>query len=253
MNIDFPKKIHLPALRALWREAFSDSEAFLDCFFKTAFAPKRCRCVWLGDELAAALYWFDFSYNGGRVAYIYAVATARAHQGKGICTSLMKNTHSHLKSLGYDVAVLVPGSEKLFRFYEKIGYKTCVYIDEFESKPSEKAVRIRKIETDEYKILRSLLLPTGSVIQENEALDFLTTQAELYAGDNFLLTARKEEDRLFGIELLGNTDIASDILFTLGAKEGKFRAPDGNKPFAMSLALSEKAHTPPSYFGLAFD
>ena len=253
MNIDSPKKFHTPALRALWREAFSDSEDFLDSFFETAFSPERCRCAWLGDELVAALYWFDSSYDGGRVAYIYAVATARAHQGKGLCTSLMKSAHCHLKSLGYDFAVLVPGSKELFRFYEKMRYQTSGYVREFECKPSEKAVKLRKIEIDEYRTLRRLLLPEGSVIQENEALDFLKRQAELYAGEDFLLTARKEEGRLFGIELLGNKSVAPDILFTLGAKEGKFRTPDGNIPFAMSLSLNEKAHTPPSYFGIAFD
>ena len=51
MTIDAPKKQDIPALKALWQEAFGDEEAFLDCFFSTAFSPKRCRCVTLSGPV----------------------------------------------------------------------------------------------------------------------------------------------------------------------------------------------------------
>ena len=55
MNIDVPRKGQIPALRALWREAFGDSDAFLDTFFATGFSPDRCRCIVEGGEAQAAL------------------------------------------------------------------------------------------------------------------------------------------------------------------------------------------------------
>ena len=52
-------------------------------------------------------------------------------------------------------------------------------------------------------------------------------------------------------ELLGNVHAAPSILTAFGEKEGVFRTPGGEKPFAMYRALSELE--PPAYFGFAFD
>jgi hypothetical protein len=77
MNINAPTLDLIPALRGLWKEAFGDSDDFLDMFWRTAFSYDRCRCVTVDGEVAAALYWFDCECRGERVAYIYAVATAK--------------------------------------------------------------------------------------------------------------------------------------------------------------------------------
>ena len=122
MNIDQPQTRDLPGLRQLWQEAFGDGDAFLDAFFQTGFAPSRCRCLYFSGDLAAALYWFDCTWENKKVAYLYAVATKKAYRGRGLCTALMEDTHRHLQDLGYHGAALVPGNEKLFTLYEKMGY-----------------------------------------------------------------------------------------------------------------------------------
>ena len=45
-----------------------------------------------------------------RIAYIYAVATAKKFQRKGICHKLMEETHKDLSAYGYEGAILVPGN-----------------------------------------------------------------------------------------------------------------------------------------------
>ena len=100
MIIDNPTPSQIPALRSLWREAFGDSDEFLDIFMDTAFSLDRCRCVTIGGNVVAALYWFNCSFTDMPVAYIYAVATAYEYRGQGICQRLMSDTHSHLSSLG---------------------------------------------------------------------------------------------------------------------------------------------------------
>ena len=91
-------------------------------------------------EIAAALYWFDCDlphwaspteFSVRKLAYLYAVATAKAHQGQGLCRALMENTHEHLRQLGYDGCILSPQSEGLFTMYGKLGYTTCGHILEF--------------------------------------------------------------------------------------------------------------------------
>ena len=120
MTIDSPKIDQLPQLRALWKEAFGDTDAYLDSFFTLGFSPERCRCMTEDGQVSAALYWFDCSCQGARLAYLYAVATAENRRGVGLCRLLMDNTHAHLKKAGYAGAILVPASASLRQMYEKI-------------------------------------------------------------------------------------------------------------------------------------
>ena len=86
MIIDQPTAAQQRQLRALWQEAFGDSDEYLDIFFGTAFSPNRCRCVAIEGKVVAALYWLDCACRGRKLAYIYAVATAKTHRGQGIAS-----------------------------------------------------------------------------------------------------------------------------------------------------------------------
>lgn len=253
MNINEPLQAHIPLLRRLWREAFGDTEDFLNTFFATAFRTDHCRCVMVNDEVIAALYWFDCLHMNRPIAYLYAVATAEEYRGQGICHKLISDTHLHLKKLGYEGAILVPGNKKLFSFYESMGYQNCSHIQEFDCIGNAKTLPLYRIEKDAYARLRRKLLPHGGVIQENTNLDFLQTQAKFYAGPGFLLAARADGDTLYGIELLGNASFAPGIVQALGYIKGVFRTPGNGMPFAMFIPLGDSNSLPPSYFGLAFD
>lgn len=253
MIIDAPKPTHLSARHALWREAFGDTDEFLDAFEKTAFSPHRCLCIWEGDEILAALYWFDVMLEGKRLAYLYAIATAKAHRGKGLCRRLMTHAHTHLKTSGYAGSLLVPSTPDLFAFYEKLGYRTCSHIGELSCEASTETASLRVLSTKEYEAIRRALLPTNGVLQENESIAFLETMASFYAGDGFLLAARREGDVLHGIELLGDVQNAPTVLASLGCTKGVFRIPVGDRPFAMYHPLDNTPLSSPIYFGLALD
>jgi len=252
MQIIFPDTPHIDLLKALWKEAFGDSEEFIEGFFSSAFGFDRCLCAVENKEVMGMLYWFDCSYNDKQIAYIYSVATSKAHRGKKICHKLMDYTHNYLKDKGYSGTILVPGSEELFGFYESMGYKTSCYVREFSYSAGEE-VKVYRINKDEYAQLRRKLLPESGIIQENENIDFLDTQAEFYKGDGFLLAADKEDDILSGVEFLGDEKKAPGIIAALGCKTGKFRMPGKEKPFAMFYPFNNEYNSLPEYFGLAFD
>ncbi len=252
MKITNPTLQQIPRLRALWQEAFGDDDSFLDSFFSEAFGRKRCRCVTVDGKIVAMLYWFDCEYANKPIAYIYAVATAEGYRGQGICNKLMKDTHKHLRNLGYTGAVLVPGSEALFKFYERMGYKTCCYAKKFGCSAENKGVVLTQISKDEYAGLRRRLLPENAVIQEKESLDFLETQADFYKAENLLLTAYTENGFLNCIEFLGNAEMASGAVYALRCKEGIFFTSGDDFPFAMYYPL-DNSDSYPSYFGLAFN
>lgn len=253
MNINKPLLSQIPELRTLWKEAFGDTDEFLDIFFKKAFHPDRCRCITVDKHVVAVLYWFDCIYEDKPIAYIYAVATAKSHRGQGLCQKLMADTHLHLAKHGYEGAILVPGNKELFDFYKKIGYQTSCYLRKFQCDAASEDLPLYSIDKEEYARLRKFLLPPGSVIQEHKNLDFLETQAKFYMGHGFILTAYGEKDVLHGIELLGDISAAPAIIHTLGYKKGFFRTVGNQIPFAMYYPLEGSTLLPPSYFGFAFD
>lgn len=256
MTIDKPVSGHISRLWDLWREAFGDSGEFLDAFFTTAYSPDRCRCVTESGNITAAVYWFDCEVQGRKIAYLYALATAIKHRGRGIAHRLMEEVHTLLAQQGYEGIILVPGTQALRGFYESLGYHSCTKITEFVCTGAAEEVQLRRVTPEEYakerRDLFSLLEPNG-VIQEKENLAFLQTQAELYIGQNFLLAARSEGDTLIGMELLGDPQTAPGILQTLGYARGTFRTRGNETDFAMYRPLGSSTLPAPTYFGLAFD
>lgn len=249
MNIDYPARAQIPALRSLWKKAFGDTDAFLDLFFSTAYAENRCRCITLQGQVAAALYWFDCHGEDGTYAYIYAVATDRAFRGQGLCRMLMENTHDLLKEQGYAGTVLVPGEPGLFDMYEKMGYADLSGAETL-SVTAGTPVPLRQVTKEEYAAARRALLPPGGIVQEGENLRFLESYAKLYAGNGFVLAAVTEEAHLQCTELLGDRTAAPGIVAALGMQAGTFRVPGENR-FSMYLPLKDAPA--PGYFGLAFD
>lgn len=250
MKIDHPTPGQIPGLRALWQEAFGDSNAYLDLFFAHAFAPSRCLCIEETGKIAAAAYWFDCEIPCGKTAYIYAVATANSHRHRGLCHTLMEQIHCLLARQGYCGSLLVPEDETLRRLYTEMGYHAFGGIREFSCAAGPSPLSLRAIGAEEYARLRRAYLPRNSVLQERENLEFLASFANFYAGEDFLLAASREGALLWGMELLGNADAAPGILKSLGAGRGVFRTP-GPNPFAMYRPLTQ---TPaPGYFAFAFD
>lgn len=251
MKIDYPTPAMMPGLKKLWILAFGDSEETVDAFFATGYAPDRCRCMVDGDRVAVALYWLDCSYEDGKLAYIYAVATHPDHRGRGLCRRLMEDTHRVLVQRGYAGAVLRPADAGLRQMYGKLGYRDFGGLEEFYCTISG-SCPVRKLDAAAYGAARRAFLPEGGILQEGENLAWLGTYASFYEGDDFLLAAIPEGEGLIGLELLGNREAAPKLLGALGRKWGRFRVPGTDTPFGMFLPL-KKGVKIPAYLGHAFD
>ena len=92
-----PGQEQIPLLRCLWKQAFGDTEEYLDAFFGTAFLPERSLCAFDGEVLTGMLFWFDVSCEERKMAYLYAVATAPEYRGRGVCRQLMTRTQELLR------------------------------------------------------------------------------------------------------------------------------------------------------------
>lgn len=242
----------LSALRSLWQEAFDEPEDFTDLFFSVGFSPDRCHCIRENGVPVSALYWFDCSLEGRKLAYIYGVATLKSHQGKGLAGRLLKQTHEILRLQGYAGAILVPAGGSLFDFYKRFGYETATFSTKRICNAGDSPVALRKISPEEYVRLSPKFLPEGSVTQGSEALAFLAGYCDFYAGEDFLLVCSISPEGFRGQELLGNTQAAPGILRALGCPKGQFRCPGTGRDLAMWLPLQEDCPKP-GWFGLALD
>ena len=234
MNIDSPKISHAMALRALFAASFNEDEHFVDAFFSIGFSPERARVITDGEEVKAALYWFDCEVFGERLAYIFGVSTVESERGKGLCKALMNDTHAHLKSLGYSGALIVPAEESLYSFYESLGYSESAGIKEYAVAASKSPAALCEISAEEYCELRERYLPRGGIIESIEMIKLL------------------ESDELIVIELLGKVESAPDILAALGCGSGKFRTVGDTRRFSMLLSF-KKSLPSPTYLGIALD
>lgn len=252
MRIDYPSPDLIPALRGLWKEAFGDSDAFLDSFFSIAYIRDRCRCVTAEGRVQAALYWFDVFCRGQKFAYIYAVATASAARGKGLCRALMADAAALLKNFGYHGALLVPQDEGLQAMYGKMGYLPATSIDEFFCAAEDASLSFREITPEEYTALRPTFLPEGSVELDGTGLAFLAAHARFYAGENLLAAVSREEEHLRVLEYLGRPEDIPALVAALGHTGATVRAPGSSIPFAMYLPFTPDCQKP-NYFAFCFD
>lgn len=237
-------------LRSLWKEAFGDSDAFMDDFFRYAYDQNRCRTIRRDGKTVSALYWFDVYMGLEKLAYLYGVATLAEYRGQGIAAYLIEKTCKHLQEKGYSGVLLVPGSEELFAYYRRLGFFACTTIAEKTVTPRGNTL-LRPIGAEEYGHLRRQKLPHRSVEQEGAFLELLQRQYGLFAGDDFLLCAVCSEDKAFIPEFLGDEEKLPAVVAALGVETAQVRMPGQGRSFSMYRPLG--SGQPPLYFGLAMD
>lgn len=240
----------IPALTALWQEAFGDTPAQIRLFFDHGFSPDRSLVLEDG-ELAAACYWFDCWLENKKLAYLYAVAVKYNRRGQGLGRRLMEEVHQHLYRQGYDAVVLVPGEESLFAWYASIGYTPCSPMVQ-ETVTAAGNTRLQSLAPQEYAAARRVFLPAGGVTQEGENLAYMAAMFRFYRGDGFILAAAREGTEAFIPEILGQAELPA-ITAALGAATGTFRRSGPGKCYAMVRPLRDFQPKELTWFGWAFD
>ena len=148
----------IPALKALWKEAFEDTDEYTNFFFSHGFQPDRT-FLYLQEERPVSMAFVfpgELCVHDGYipVGYIYGVATSKDSRGKGYSTKVLKYIQQQ-----YPISFLVPSSESLFQFYAKNGYHTAFHVNEVQfhleqlTKPDSQ-ILTQDITPDEYKAIR---------------------------------------------------------------------------------------------------
>ena len=134
VTFDFAKPSDVPALKRLWKSVFGDTNRYIDRYFNSLFSviriavarTERGRPVSMLSMLPAVFRTDATDYTGH---YIYAAATHRRYEGRGIMTGLLTFACDAAAERGECFSCLIPASASLFDFYEKRGYRTVFYRD----------------------------------------------------------------------------------------------------------------------------
>ncbi len=245
------------AVVTLWKEAFGDSEEDIKaCMFH--FAP----FLTLYTEDAALLGMFMRLplYAGTKKGeYIYAVATAKTAQGRGIATKLLDEAKADVVNRKLDFLVLVPAKQSLFDFYKKRGFTKGSFV-------SKHSYTIRDVEKKDIAVKR---ITAQEMFQKRNAcfknlaawdIKMLTAIDEIYGGcfyeleDTGFCLAYPTSDKVIVSELCLNgieKETALEALCVYFGKE-KIEAviPDVN---GEAFAMFYPAEAAELYFNIAIN
>ncbi len=249
----------LPQLKALWALGFGDTEQEIDAFFAIAYPTATGFCAEKDGRLAAAAYAMPQELAWGekscRSAYLYAVTTHPDFRKRGICAKLLAYAEKELKKRYFDCLMLVPATDALRAYYEKLGFvsQNASFFDEGEA-PEARGV-CEALNPVDYAGLRETIL--YDLPHVRYALSDLRYQASmsgfyrLELGTHYgCACAHTEGDTLVVDEILPDCSVLPALLKQLPAKQCRVRTAGGTAPSAMCRWLSD-TRMPDVY--LAFD
>lgn len=231
MIIRKPTLEDLPRLSLLWQEAFDESPEDVEIFYETAFSCDRALLAQEQNPVAC-IYWMDAQIDGQKIAYLYALAVEKTYRSQGVGKTLLKETLEILKVEGYKAAILVPGEESLYTYYEKAGFTAFGKTEKIIVEEKAPGLPVEKISPDAYFAKRQGLAP--AVTWGKEAVSYLGKLCDLYAGNDWLLAMGSEGVQ----EFIGNAQDLPHILYTLNIEKTSVLAP-GEKPCAMACCFAK--------------
>ncbi len=251
----------LPQLQSLWKQGFADSDADIDRFFEKAYP----HCLGFAAEdagvLCAALYALPQTLvargREEKAAYLYAVTTAPAMRGRGICRALMAYAEKQLQKRWFSCALLVPGEASLFAFYESLGYRAQRTHTLQTLLPPAPHGELTPIDLRAYAGLReTILADTPHVRYDAQWLSY--SGASFYAltldGRAGCASVCPAPDGACVCELLPDRAMLPALSAVLPKTAVTVRAPAGNQAFAMLKWLDKDAPEPePVYLAFAFE
>lgn len=121
-----------PLAKALWKEAFNDSDTFIDWYFSNKVSDDKSLCMFEGGELISIVHMIPYTIRiQGRPiksAFIAGAATSQSRRGEGLMRTMLLESLALLKSRGIFITHLYPFSHE---FYEKFGWAAYSQVNRF--------------------------------------------------------------------------------------------------------------------------
>ncbi len=113
-------------LKSLWKSSFSVTQSYTNLFFDYLYSDENVRFLQRDDKIISALYTLPYEMQAFekpvKASYICGVSTKEEYRGKGLVSSLIKDSFNCLYNEGVELCALIPVSESLFGFYSRFGF-----------------------------------------------------------------------------------------------------------------------------------
>ena len=108
-------------LAALWHRVFDDPEELALAFLAELTGLGGGVCAEEAGKLLGAAYAVtDFTLDGRRAAYLYAIGVLPEARGRGLGKRLTKEAAALGRELGADLVCTLPANAQLYPWYEKL-------------------------------------------------------------------------------------------------------------------------------------
>ncbi len=264
----------LPAMEALWQEAFGPDDQAKEIIEKFAGVTH----AWVNErdgQIAGMLLAPPAQIDTHKGVYLCGLATAQSWRGKGVATELLQQVTDLLKQVGVEFAALIPENDDLYGFYEKRGYQQA-FARRVLEKPLHRNLWSRaEFDTVPVRAVSELRKQFCPQMLQVSAEAVAWTVSDLYrrgitmvSNENGYGLYFREEDCLRFVELMAKNDKAVQCLLEAArekevvAERAVFSVPAGGclfmgegvrQPHGMIRFLAQPFDLEESYLGLALD
>ena len=207
------------AVRALWKEAFGDSEEYMDLWFGEYYPQAKTLISVSGDTLMGALQMLPVTLVLNDVAhrgyYVGGVSVKKESRHQKIGSALMEEAARVAQGDGMDFCFLIAD---VVGYYERFGYQPLAYRAAFSAIPTGEAVSYQKVEEKEedaaFAVYQAFTAKaSGYLLRQKEQMIQAARLLRASAGDSVLILEGEEPVALVSYDAFGDTLYADEILW----------------------------------------
>ena len=123
INFEKNKSEYIPLLKKLWLDCFEEKSQAVDLFFNCCLDFTSFYTASVENKPVAMLFLVSTTLNGKKAHYLCSAATQGEYRNLGIMSRLIDFALADSHKNGDIYSLLFPASEKLYTYYERLGYK----------------------------------------------------------------------------------------------------------------------------------
>ncbi len=221
MNIRLLEPDDQPLAKALWKQAFGDSDAFIDWYFANKVLPGQSLGMF-DNGLVSVVHMVPYTVSIQRrplqSAFIAGAATDNTRRGEGHMRTLLRESLALMRLRGILMTHLYPFSHS---FYERLGWAAYSHVRRQSITAVSHHRRAEVIETDDALILEPLYNKMmrrfdGYVIRSQREWNWRMGELKADGGKAAVLI---ENDAATAYMLYYVTDGVADVIETVFADE----------------------------------
>lgn len=194
-------------LKAVWKECFKDEDNYIDFYYEKRFSSVTTLVKYVDEQIASMLTLIpcELVINDRiqKLYYVYAVATRNKYQKRGYAKELILYAQQMARKEGAKT-FLVPASQSLFRYYEKLGYQTAGYKTIARSsiahlrqmlgaEEKSKSIQVKELTPYEFYELREKAFAKNGFIRWDQKGLTYSLEEHRFCGGHAVLVKREKE------------------------------------------------------------